>query len=154
MGIVDRRGAIWPSGHSGRAETVGPGWAYAPTMPLYEAVRLALSQIRAQKLKSFFTLLGVTIGVMFLIAIVSIKLLCRIANVASVDAGAKGAVIGFRGDSFAKPSALVEWITSQGRLAKLRPDMKLVIMRNWDNAPERLKGVRQIMTNLVKLAGK
>ncbi len=41
-------------------------------MPLIEAIRLALSQIRAQKLKSFFTLLGVTIGVMFLIAIVSI----------------------------------------------------------------------------------
>jgi putative ABC transport system permease protein len=41
-------------------------------MPLIDAVRLALSQIRAQKLKSFFTLLGVTIGVMFLIAIVSI----------------------------------------------------------------------------------
>ncbi len=41
-------------------------------MPLIEAIRLALSQIRAQKLTSFFTLLGVTIGVMFLIAIVSI----------------------------------------------------------------------------------
>ena len=41
-------------------------------MPLYEAVRLALAQIRAQKLKSFFTLLGVTIGVMFLIAVVSV----------------------------------------------------------------------------------
>jgi putative ABC transport system permease protein len=41
-------------------------------MPLLEAVRLALAQIRAQKLKSFFTLLGVTIGVMFLIAVVSI----------------------------------------------------------------------------------
>ena len=41
-------------------------------MPLWEAVRLALGQIRAQKLKSFFTLLGVTIGVMFLIAVVSI----------------------------------------------------------------------------------
>jgi putative ABC transport system permease protein len=37
-----------------------------------EAVRLALAQIRVQKLKSFFTLLGVTIGVMFLIAVVSI----------------------------------------------------------------------------------
>jgi len=35
-------------------------------------VRLALAQIRVQKLKSFFTLLGVTIGVMFLIAVVSI----------------------------------------------------------------------------------
>jgi len=41
-------------------------------MPLIEAVRLALAQIRVQKLKSFFTLLGVAIGVMFLIAVVSI----------------------------------------------------------------------------------
>src|SRR5688572_28900758 len=41
-------------------------------VPFIEAVRLALSQIRAQKLKSFFTLLGVTIGVMFLIAVVAI----------------------------------------------------------------------------------
>ena len=41
-------------------------------MPLFEAVRLALATIRAQKLKSSFTLLGVTIGVMFLIAVVSI----------------------------------------------------------------------------------
>ena len=41
-------------------------------MPLFEAVRLAFSQIRVQKLKSFFTLLGVTIGVMFLIAVVSV----------------------------------------------------------------------------------
>jgi putative ABC transport system permease protein len=41
-------------------------------MRLHEAVRLALAQIRVQKLKSFFTLIGVTIGVMFLIAVVSI----------------------------------------------------------------------------------
>ena len=41
-------------------------------MPLIEAIRLALAQIRVQKLKSFFTLLGVCIGVMFLIAVVSI----------------------------------------------------------------------------------
>jgi putative ABC transport system permease protein len=41
-------------------------------MPFYEAVRLALQQIRVQKLKSFFTLLGVMIGVMFLVAVVSI----------------------------------------------------------------------------------
>lgn len=41
-------------------------------MPFLEAVRLALHTIRVQKLKSFFTLLGVMIGVMFLIAVVSI----------------------------------------------------------------------------------
>ncbi len=37
-----------------------------------EAVRLALNTIRTQKLKSAFTLMGVCIGVMFLIAVVSI----------------------------------------------------------------------------------
>ena len=41
-------------------------------MPFFEAVRLALDTIRVQKLKSFFTLLGVMIGVMFLIAVISI----------------------------------------------------------------------------------
>jgi len=39
---------------------------------LLEAVRLALGMIRAQKLKSFFSLVGAFIGVMFLIAVVSI----------------------------------------------------------------------------------
>ena len=41
-------------------------------MQLFESVRLALAQIRVQKLKSFFTLTGVMISVMFLIAVVSI----------------------------------------------------------------------------------
>jgi putative ABC transport system permease protein len=41
-------------------------------MPLLEAIRLALATIRVQKLKSFFTLAGVCIGVMFLISVVSI----------------------------------------------------------------------------------
>ena len=37
-----------------------------------EAIRLALAQIRAQKLKSFFAVLGVIIGVMFLMTVVSV----------------------------------------------------------------------------------
>ena len=41
-------------------------------MRLLEAIRLALSALRAQKLKSFFSLIGVLIGVTFLIAVVSI----------------------------------------------------------------------------------
>jgi putative ABC transport system permease protein len=39
---------------------------------LLEAVRLALGMIRAQKLKSFFSLVGAFVGVTFLIAVVSI----------------------------------------------------------------------------------
>lgn len=41
-------------------------------MPFVEAIKLALSSIRSQKLKSFFSLVGVLIGVTFLIAVVSI----------------------------------------------------------------------------------
>ena len=41
-------------------------------MNFLEAIRLALDTIRVQKLKSFFTLLGVMIGVMFLVAVISI----------------------------------------------------------------------------------
>ena len=41
-------------------------------MHFLDSIRLALQQIRVQKLKSFFTLLGVMIGVMFLVAVVSI----------------------------------------------------------------------------------
>ncbi|MBI4540456.1 MAG: ABC transporter permease [Gemmatimonadetes bacterium] len=41
-------------------------------MYLWEGARLAFDQLRSQKLKSFFTLLGVIIGVMFLIVVVSV----------------------------------------------------------------------------------
>jgi len=41
-------------------------------MPFYEAIRLALQTLRTQKLKSAFSVIGVFIGVMFLIAVVSI----------------------------------------------------------------------------------
>jgi putative ABC transport system permease protein len=39
---------------------------------MFEAVRMALATIRAQKMKSFFSLLGAFVGVTFLIAVVSI----------------------------------------------------------------------------------
>src|SRR5258705_3315983 len=41
-------------------------------MAFLEAVRLALQTLRAQKLKSAFSIIGVFIGVMFLIAVVSV----------------------------------------------------------------------------------
>ena len=41
-------------------------------MSFFQAIRIALETIRVQKLKSFFTVIGVMIGVTFLIAVVSI----------------------------------------------------------------------------------
>ena len=90
--------------------------------------------------------------VVHLIDIVSIKLLCRTANVASVDAGPKGAVFSFRDGKFPNPEALVQWINDQGSRAKIRPDMKLVIIRTWETPADRLAGTRQLLQTLVKLA--
>jgi transcription-repair coupling factor (superfamily II helicase) len=70
-----------------------------------------------------------------------------------VDAGPKGATVAFRKGIFANPKNLVPWIASQGSLAKLRPDMSLVLMRDWADAKARLRGTRQLLQNLVKLAG-
>ena len=41
-------------------------------MNVWEGVILAFNQIRTEKLKSFFSLLGVIIGVMFLLVVVSV----------------------------------------------------------------------------------
>jgi transcription-repair coupling factor (superfamily II helicase) len=87
-----------------------------------------------------------------LLDIVSIKLMCRRANIASIDAGPKGAVIGLRGGEFANPEGLVRWIGEQGHRAKLRPDMKLVVMRDWPEPEDRLKGARRLLGELVPLA--
>jgi transcription-repair coupling factor (superfamily II helicase) len=90
--------------------------------------------------------------VQHLLEIVSIKLLCKIANVQSVDAGPKGATVMFRSGIFPQPQKLVNWIAGQGTAAKLRPDMKLVLIRDWDSAKHRLRGTRQLLQTLVKLA--
>ena len=87
-----------------------------------------------------------------LLDVVSIKLLCWKANVASVDAGPKGALIGFRDKKSPTRPRLSDGSPVRGTLAKLRPDMKLVVMRSWDSPEERLKGARQLMAQLVKLA--
>jgi transcription-repair coupling factor (superfamily II helicase) len=90
--------------------------------------------------------------VQHLMEIMSIKLMCRAANVSTLDAGPKGAVLGFRSDRFSNPEGLVKWISEQGTLAKLRPDMKLVVMRNWDATDDRLQGARHLLGQLVRLA--
>jgi len=87
-----------------------------------------------------------------LLKIVFIKGLCRKANVEKVDAGPKGIVIAFRNNEFSNPAGLVRLITEQGVLAKIRPDQKVVFVRNWPEQDERLKGVATILAKLVRLS--
>jgi len=88
-----------------------------------------------------------------LLATVAIKQLCRDAGVEKVEAGPKGAVVTFRKNEFDNPAGLVEFLTTQVNTAKLRPDHKLVFMRRWSNAEERLAGVQYLMRELAEIAG-
>ncbi|MEL6366093.1 MAG: TRCF domain-containing protein, partial [Pseudomonadota bacterium] len=87
-----------------------------------------------------------------LLKIVEIKGLCRRANVAKVDAGPKGAVVTFRGDVFANPAGLVQYIAQSPYDVKLRPDQKLVFKQDWFDDKARLKGAKRVLDLLVEIA--
>jgi transcription-repair coupling factor (superfamily II helicase) len=87
-----------------------------------------------------------------LLKIVYIKSLCRRAHVEKIDAGPKGIVIAFRANTFANPAGLVRYIAEQGSLAKIRPDQKIVLSRDWPDADQRLKGTAVVLTQLVRIA--
>jgi transcription-repair coupling factor (superfamily II helicase) len=87
-----------------------------------------------------------------LLQIIAIKRACREAGVERVEAGPKGAVITLRGNRFANPAGLVELIQKHAGSLRLRPDQKLVYLRNWEDEATRLKGVAGLMQTLVKLA--
>jgi transcription-repair coupling factor (superfamily II helicase) len=86
-----------------------------------------------------------------LLKVVTIKALCRRANVEKIDTGPKGAVLSFRDNSFAQPEKLVHFIRQQGSAAKVRPDMKVVFFDDWERPEERLKGTAGILRKLVGL---
>ena len=87
-----------------------------------------------------------------LMQVMALKANCRKAGIAKVDAGPKGGVITFRNDDFANPAGLVDFLTKQAGTAKLRPDHRLVYMRQWKTPEERLEGVRYLVGELVRIA--
>ncbi len=87
-----------------------------------------------------------------LLEVIAIKALCRKAMIEKVDAGPKGAVLTFRHDQFPNPAGLVQFLTRQDGKAKLRPDHKLVIVRDWPKPQSRLNGVARLTESLAKLA--
>ena len=89
-----------------------------------------------------------------LMKLVSIKVLCRKAHVEKVDAGPKGVIVSFRDNSFANPQGLVRYVAEQGHDAKVRPDMKIVFIRDFDGVAARLEGTRAILRTLAAIAMK
>jgi transcription-repair coupling factor (superfamily II helicase) len=89
-----------------------------------------------------------------LLKLVAIKVLCRTAHVEKVEAGPKGVIVAFRDNAFANPQGLVRYVTEQGSFAKVRQDMKIVFVREFETLDARLDGTRKILRALASLATK
>jgi transcription-repair coupling factor (superfamily II helicase) len=87
-----------------------------------------------------------------LLQVVRIKQSCRAAGVEKIEAGPKGAVIAFRGDSFAAPERLIGFITDGAGDIRLRPDHKLVVARDWRDPVARMRGVGALVEELAGMA--
>jgi transcription-repair coupling factor (superfamily II helicase) len=88
-----------------------------------------------------------------LLSVIETKLNCRKACVAKLDAGPKGALVSFHRDEFPDLPGLIAYVQRLQGTAKLRPDNKLVIVRNWGDPKAQLNGALQLSRGLAKILG-
>ncbi len=86
-----------------------------------------------------------------LLQVVTLKRLCRAAGVEKLEAGPKGMVVQFRGNSFRNPAGLVAWIGAKNADMRLRPDHKLAISREMTTAA-RINLARDVVGTLNRIA--
>jgi transcription-repair coupling factor (superfamily II helicase) len=91
------------------------------------------------------------IEVEHLIATLSIKLLCKNAGIARLDAGPKGVVLAFRNNRFANPPALLDHIAKHGIRIKLRADQTLFIAAEIPNELARLNTASAVASEIANL---
>jgi transcription-repair coupling factor (superfamily II helicase) len=84
--------------------------------------------------------------------IVEVKLNCREASIAKLDIGPRGAVVSFAPSGFPDLAALLAYIERLKGAAKLRPDSKMTIVRNWPTPEARLNGAVQLSRGLARVA--
>ena len=87
-----------------------------------------------------------------LLKVIETKLNAKQAHVAKIDVGPRGALVSFFKDSFPNPAGLIDYVERLKGTAKLRPDHKLVITRNWGDPQARLNGALQLSKGLAKAA--
>ena len=81
---------------------------------------------------------------------ITIKILCRMANVAKVDAGPKGLSLAFKNNTFPNPDRLIGHIASKNGQLQLTGDHRLVIKRTLPLS-QRAKVITEALQELVAL---
>ncbi len=86
-----------------------------------------------------------------LFQIVRIKAFARVAGIASLDGGVRGATIRFRNNKFSNPKGLLDFIGKNHRQIKVK-DTRIVVLRDWSSDARRLNGALKICADLAKIA--
>ena len=86
-----------------------------------------------------------------LLTIVETKINCRSACIAKLDVGAKGAVVTFVDSGFPDLAGLLGYADRFKGAARLRPDSKFVVSREWPTGEARLQGALQISRGLARV---
>ncbi|MFZ1477990.1 MAG: TRCF domain-containing protein, partial [Sphingorhabdus sp.] len=89
-----------------------------------------------------------------LLRLIEIKQNALVAGVSKIEAGPRGALVSFHQDSPPNVPGLLAYVEKIGATAKLRPDSKLVITRNWPDPASKLNGCLQLSKGLAALARK
>lgn len=89
-----------------------------------------------------------------LIRLIEIKHQAITANIAKIDVGARGTLVSFHENDFPDGPGLIAYVDRLAGTAKLRPDMKLVINRAWNDPISRLNGLFQLTKGLSGIANK
>ena len=108
----------------------------------------AIESFAAELIDRFGPLPGETRN---LLSVIETKLNCRRAMVAKLDVGPKGALVAFHRDSFPDLPGLIAYVGKLKGTAKLRPDNRLVITRDWPTPEARLNGALQLSKALAKI---
>ena len=87
-----------------------------------------------------------------LLKIVETKLNSKKAMIAKLDVGPRGALVTFAESGFPDLAGLLGYIDRLKGTAKLRPDSKLVVSRDWSTPEARLNGALQISIGLARVA--
>jgi transcription-repair coupling factor (superfamily II helicase) len=111
--------------------------------------RTAIDAFAAEMIDRFGTLPVETANLM---KIVEVKLNCRDAFIAKLDIGPKGAVVTFAESGFPDLAGLLGYIDRLKGSAKLRPDSRMTISRDWPSPDARLNGALQLSRGLARVA--
>ena len=87
-----------------------------------------------------------------LLKIVEARNAAKRAHVQKIEVGPKGALVTFVDDSFPNPAGLVEWMQRLKGQAKLRPDQKLFLARDFGSGQGRLAGAVALARGLAQAA--